>query len=406
MTPTDPAALDAALSDLRTHAEHWSRLGLGRKRAMLDGLRPRVAEIAGQWVEAASDAKGLPDGSPLRGEEWMTGPWALASYVAALDRTLAHVEAGTLADLVDGKVRQRDDGQTVVRVYPDGLYDKILASGFAVDVWQEPGVTPATLVSTMATAYQKTPEPAVTLVLGAGNIASIPPLDVLYALYAEGRVVMLKMNPVNEYLGPIFERVFAEFVAGGFLRVAYGGAETGAYLTRHAEVDAIHVTGSAATHDAIVYGTGPEGARRKTADEPQIDTPVTSELGGVSPVVVVPGDWSEPDLRFQAERVVTMRAHNAGFNCIAAQVLVLAEDWPQRDAFLREVRAVMRETAPRPHYYPGAADRLAAVDEAYPDVEKIGMHRLFEVPAAAGRGRLPYGGVRGRPRRHDAARRP
>ena len=377
---TDTDALDTALDELAAHRTEWARLPIAQKRALLRDLHARTAAAAGRWVTAAARAKGLPRDSPLRSEDWLSGPWGVMAYCDALGRTLEHVKSGTLDELVEGDARQRSGGQTIVRVYPDTFYDQILASGFAVDVWQEPGVTPETVADTLATFYQETdPEGAVALVLGAGNIASIPVLDVLYKLYAEGSVCLLKMNPVNSYLAPIFEELFAAFVEAGYVRFAYGGVDVGVTLTRHEAIDEIHVTGSAATHDAIVYGTGPEGAARKERDEPEIDLPVTSELGGVSPIVVVPGDWSEPDLEFQAEHVATMRTHNGGFNCIAGQVLVLAEDWPQRAAFLDALREVYGGLETRPAYYPGADDRMAAVDEAYPDVERIGPHRLVEV---------------------------
>ncbi len=371
---TSRADIDAALQDLADHVTEWAQLPISRKLELLDGLRGRIDAAAGRWVTAASRAKGLPVGSPLRGEEWASGPWATVAYIAPLTRTLEHVRNRNLGKMVDGRVRQRPDGQVIVRTFPDGLYDHLLFSGVEVDVWMEPEVTPEDLTGTMATFYQQAnPTGALALVLGAGNIASIPPLDVLYKLYAEGQVCLLKMNPVNSYLGPIFEEIFAEFVDAGYLRFAYGGADVGAYLTSHELVDEIHMTGSAATHDAIVYGTGPEGEARKQRDEPVIDKPMTSELGGVSPCLVVPGNWSEPDLDYQAEHVATTKMHNGGFNCIASQVLVLAEDWPQREAFVHSVRRVLRELPDRPAYYPGAEGRIGGAREAYPETaERLG----------------------------------
>ena len=54
----------------------------------------------------------------------------------------------------------------------------------------------------MAAFYrERGPHGGVALVLGAGNVNSIPPLDALYRLIARGQVVLLKMNPVNDYLG-------------------------------------------------------------------------------------------------------------------------------------------------------------------------------------------------------------
>lgn len=44
------------------------------------------------------------------------------------------------------------------------------------------------------------------LVLGAGNVASIAPLDVLHKLFIENQVCLLKLNPVNDYLHDLLAR--------------------------------------------------------------------------------------------------------------------------------------------------------------------------------------------------------
>jgi aldehyde dehydrogenase (NAD(P)+) len=383
------ADLDAALATLRDGATGWARAPVPRKIALLEGMRDRIAEVAQRWVDAASTAKGIPAGSPWRGEEWVSGPWALAYYVEALRDTLEHIAVGSIEDLVKGRIRQRPDGQTLVRVVPYDGRDRLLLNGYTAEVWLEPGVTPDDVPGSMASFYrQETPVGAVALVLGAGNIASIAPCDVLYKLYAEGHVCMLKLNPVNAYLGPLLEDVFREHIDAGYVRIAEGGADVGEYLTRHTGVDEIHLTGGAATHDAIVYGTGDEGRRRKAQDEPAITTPVTSELGGVSPVIVVPGPWTNADVAYQAEHIATMKLHNSGFNCVASQILVLPSGWPRADALLDAVRALMAVLPHRPAYYPGAGDRMRAVCDAYPEsVERLGpggLRVLVEVPAHRG----------------------
>ena len=38
------------------------------------------------------------------------------------------------------------------------------------------------------------------------------------------------------------------------MEVVYGGAKEGAFLCNHAAVKSIHLTGSAATYDAVVWG--------------------------------------------------------------------------------------------------------------------------------------------------------
>jgi aldehyde dehydrogenase (NAD(P)+) len=125
------------------------------------------------------------------------------------------------------------------------------------------------------------------------------------------------------------------------------------------------MTGSALTHDAIMFGSGPEAAERKKAGTPLLSKPVTSELGGVSPVIVLPGRWSDADLRFQAEHVATQRLHNGGYNCIATQVMLVSSDWPQKDAFLAALRAALADAPARPAYYPGSDGRVARARDAY-----------------------------------------
>jgi acyl-CoA reductase-like NAD-dependent aldehyde dehydrogenase len=211
----------------------------------------------------------------------------------------------------------------------------------------------------------------VALVLGAGNIAAIAPLDLLTKLIGEGQVCLLKLNPIGDYLAPFFATIFAPLIDAGFVQLAQGDAAVGAYLCAHEWVDTIHVTGSARTHDAIVYGSGPEGAGRKIRDEPLLDKPLTSELGNVSPLIVVPGPWEAADLRFQAEQIASQKFHNAGFACIAAQVLVTPGEWDQEAALLDTLRATIRRLADRPPYYPGAAQRLAALRQQYPEAENL-----------------------------------
>ena len=101
------------------------------------------------------------------------------------------------------------------------------------------------------------------LVLAAGNVASLGPRDVLSKLFVEGKVVVMKANPVNDYLVPHWRRALAALIDAGVLRIVDGGAAVGQYLTGHARIDEVHITGSDKTYDAVVFGTGAEGARRK-----------------------------------------------------------------------------------------------------------------------------------------------
>ena len=123
-------------------------------------------------------------------------------------------------------------------------------------------------------------------------------------------------------------------------------------------MDSIHLTGSARTYDAIVWGSDRNAhPARKAEGRRALSKPVTAELGCVTPVLVVPGRWSSADLEFQARHVAAMVTQNAGFNCNAAQVVVLARGWAQREEFVDRLKAALARIPPRRAYYPGAQER-------------------------------------------------
>jgi acyl-CoA reductase-like NAD-dependent aldehyde dehydrogenase len=235
----------------------------------------------------------------------------------------------------------------------------------------------------MAVHYkQSQPTGNVALVLGAGNVSSIGPLDILYKLFVENQVVLFKANPVNAYLGPLLEECMQTLIAAGYLRLVYGGAREGAYLCHHEQVDTIHITGSDKTFDAIVFGPGPDGSARKASRQVQISKPVTGELGNVSPVIIVPGPWTSSDIAYQAEHLASSLTNNAGFNCNASRVLIQHANWPLRQSLLQQVRQELAHHPTRVAYYPGAADRYQAFIDAHPQAEQFGSTQNKHLPWA------------------------
>jgi aldehyde dehydrogenase (NAD(P)+) len=367
----DLSVLDLSIQELQKHKSIWITLPLEEKIHLLLLTRRRLGSLAQAWVDASLRAKQIDPGSSIESEEWIIGPWATAAALNGYIDTLKALSAGR--PLKPRKVHTRFNGQVSAQVFPFNIFDFIMLNGTTAEVWMQPGVTEADLEKHMAAIYRQPPaEGQVALVLGAGNVAAIPPRDLLYRLFAAGQVVIMKMNPVNDYLGAILEDVFSPFIQAGFLRFAYGDAEVGEYLVNHAGVDVIHMTGSAATFEAILYGVGEAGAERKRRNQPIMKKPFTGELGSVSPVIILPGKWSRADIRFQAEHVVTLKLQNTGFNCAAAQVLVLSKEWDQRDEFIRAVRKVIQEMPERVLYYPGAAAQQKKVLVHHPEAESYG----------------------------------
>jgi aldehyde dehydrogenase (NAD(P)+) len=193
-------------------------------------------------------------------------------------------------------------------------------------------------------------------------------------------VVALKINPINDASLPVLSKVLAPLIDVGAVRLLTGGADVGTYLVRHPLVDHVHMTGSALTHDAIVFGVGDEGAKRKTASEPILQKQITSELGGVSPTIVLPGKWSRADIEFQANHVATQRLHNNGYNCVASQVVVLSSKWEQRDEFLEALTKAIDSAPKRKAYYPGSDSRIASAEASYPHAQRLGDRVLVVDP--------------------------
>ncbi|MBT8143787.1 MAG: aldehyde dehydrogenase, partial [Gammaproteobacteria bacterium] len=87
--------------------------------------------------------------------------------------------------------------------------------------------------------------------------------------------------------------------------------------------------------------------------------------------IVLPGPWSKADLRFQSEHIATQKLHNAGFNCVASQVLVLPAEWSQSAHLMDQLRNVMEQLDPRHPYYPGADRRQSRAVMAHPQAEVL-----------------------------------
>src|SRR5438034_347856 len=73
------------------------------------------------------------------------------------------------------------------------------------EVYLQPGITPDNVKEHQAAFYRKPHDGRLCLVLGAGNVNAIAPTDVVYKMFVEGTACILKMNPVNAYLGPFIE---------------------------------------------------------------------------------------------------------------------------------------------------------------------------------------------------------
>lgn len=386
-TELETEQYDKAIAELQNARHAWARTTPAERIAILHAIKDATLGVSDRWAESAAHAKGLPDGSPLVGEEWFSGPYALMTACNGLITTLTGMDGKTFVD--DLPKRTGPNDQLIVRVMPHNFWDRLLLSGVTADVWMQPGVTCENLKANTAGGYDRPSaerDGKVSLVLGAGNIAAIAPLDCFQKLFVENEVVLLKMNPVNDYLTESLEIALKPLIDRDALRIVKGGGAAGEYLCTHDGVETIHITGAGATHDAIVWGVGDDGARNKAAGTPRNPRPITSELGAVCPTIVVPGPWSAADVAFQAENIATQKMHNSGFNCVACQTLILPDGWLHTDPLMAKLAQRLAEVD-RPLYYPGAADRMAAFragDEGAIDISRGGLPSIPVASITAG----------------------
>ena len=356
--PATAVDLDTDLATLAAHKTRWAQLPIATQVRYLEEVRDLVLQHAEEWTNAGAALKGFEQDAPIvGGEEWLGGPYPTVTWLTDMMRTLEALRTG--GDPLEGlAVRTTRSGQTAVRVMPSSIWERLLLNGYELDVWMEPGVTPENLRDSMGARFrERDPEGRLVLVLGAGNVSGIPILDALYSLFADGDVVLLKMNPVNDAYLPVFADVLEPLIRDGYLRIVDGDGDVGAYLAHHELVEAIHMTGSERTYRAI-RASG-------------VDKPLRAELGGSGPTIIVPGPWTDDDLRYQAEHLATQKLHSSGHTCVAAQVVILPKQWERTARFVAYLRAALADAPARTAFYPGTGERIDAFLQANPEAELL-----------------------------------
>ena len=371
--------IDRALGELAATREAWVTLDPESKRQLVKRMTRDLHAVSDEWATAAARAKGVLPESTSGAEEWLTFGFLLKA-LNTIDRSLRDLANGQPPG-IPGPVTRVGENQLSVQVFPQTMVDRIFFPGMTSEIWTEPGLSEEAMRSEQAALYRGESRPGRTmLVLGAGNVSILGPCDILDMLFCQGAVVAYKTNPVTDHLTPLLERGFAALIEAGYLRIVSGGAAEGAYLAGHDLVDELHLTGSDATYEAIVFGPGREGRQRKTTGDMVMSKPFSCELGNVSPVIIVPGPWRPGDLAYQAEHLAAMQVVNAGFNCLSTRVIIQHASWEHRNCLLDELRRVLGRTPTRPAYYPGAHAIHQRFVAAHPEAHLIDVAEESHLP--------------------------
>ncbi|HEX4434707.1 MAG TPA: hypothetical protein VH012_07750 [Acidimicrobiales bacterium] len=221
-TVFDATALDAVVHEVADHSVAWATTGAAARADLLQQVIDDTMAATDDWLAAACAAKGLVPGTTEAGEELSTGIGTFVRMARLLRDALREIAKEGKPSFA-GPVRQASDGRLRVQVFPASAFDRITFPQTTAEIFMQPGVTRDGLVAGQAAAYGDPLAHAGTaLVLAAGNVAALGPRDVLDKLFVEGKVVVMKANPVNDYLVPHWRRAMAALLDAGVLRIVEG----------------------------------------------------------------------------------------------------------------------------------------------------------------------------------------
>lgn len=160
------------------------------------------------------------------------------------------------------------------------------------------------------------------------TVSSVLFVETIETLFGEGQLVLLQLSTGS--LAPVLDRALHPVIDEGYVRM---------------------VTGE----------------------------PVT-ESGSVTPVIVVPGDWSAADFERQARVIATMLTHGASYERGAARLLITDRGWRGRERLLAALRRVLDSVPNRFAFHPGAQGRFARFMQAHPEIELLGAGHWGSLP--------------------------
>ena len=341
--------VDRSISTLRLNSQEFANLTNEELSAMFLTSIENIKTIAYFWATIGADNKGIK-GSTAEGEEWLGGPFAstiaLQYYIDYLKNNI---------DFID----EKSISENKINVFPNKNIEKLLFPYVTADIHFNKNMSIEDILNARGFGNRLGFKKGITLILGAGNVSSIPLLDTIYDMVVNRHCILLKLNPVNEYLKPVFEKVFENFISRGFMIVTTGDTEISSYMTNHLGITNMHLTGSDKTYEKIVYGSVlQEKDKGKKTLTKRNKKPFTTELGNVTPFIIHPGNWSSGEIKYQARKIVTAKLNNNGFNCIAAQVIVLPKGWKHSEKLVEAIKKQLSNEKDRLAYYPDSLNNL------------------------------------------------
>lgn len=304
-----------------------------------------------EWGNAAAASRGLENNRLIHDFGFVLGPGLFGFHLVSWIETYEALVA-TGAPPAASKSRTVSGNITAVTVAPFSTLETIAAGGQRFELWLAPGKPPT------QGAVLKNAKAGVCGILAAGNVEA--PYDLLSKMFGEAQVAVYKTHPNLANSTTKFQRqIFKKLIDDGYLAIVEGNVAPGQLLTVDPQVDQLLMTGGQATFDAIVWGR--DVAANKAANKRAVTKPFDAELGAVSPWIIVPGQWTDAELKHHAEFLVACKMANAGAVCASPQAIIVDGAWPQLDKFQALVSTTAKAFPEQPIFYAGSCARENAI---------------------------------------------
>lgn len=191
------------------------------------------------------------------------------------------------------------------------LYEELGAAVKNLKQWMTP-VKHKTLLPLQPSQSVVYPEPlGVVLIIGPWNYPFQLLIAPLIGAIAAGNVAVIKPSDQTPHVSELVAKLIGEYFEPEYISVVRGpGADIGPKLIDRHRFDHIFFTGS------------PGVGKKIMAMAAQHLTPVTLELGGKSPVIVM----ADANLPVTAKRLVWAKFFNSGQTCVCPDYLLVHED--------------------------------------------------------------------------------
>lgn len=190
--------------------------------------------------------------------------------------------------------------------------------------WMRPQRVSQPLMAWPGRSYRY-PEPlGVVLIMGAWNYPLQLLLSPMVAALAAGNCVVVKPSELAPKTAELLERLLPDYLSAEAVQVVTGGADIASELLQQ-------------RFDHIFYTGGGRVGRIVMKAAAEFLTPVTLELGGKSPAVVL----EDADIKVAARRIAWGKWLNAGQTCIAPDYVLVHER--VHDEFVIAIKAVIDE---------------------------------------------------------------